>query len=394
MLSELTLRRNRHVASIMTFAGFLGLGFVLPLLPIFVRELGVQSEQAAIEWAGVLVGIGPLLAGALAPFWGRVADRRGFRLLATVGLSLLGLSQLIASFATSPFHVLISRVLSGVFGGIGPLGVAMAARNSVTKASGAIGAVQAAQILAAGFGPWLGGVVASTWGPRWAFGIAAFICLVAALVVAALYVDQENATQDTIASSTPRESARSLVLAGVPAMAAILFFANFASRSFTPILPTQLHAVGVSADVLAARTGLLISVYSICAAASALILGSLASRVGASILLVTSLVLSACANAPMAFAASFPSFLASGAFFGLVSGGALTLGYSLAHSRIPESARSTALGWLSGAALFGGAVAPVVASQVARFGLPAVYAMNAFALIAVIPLALVARPRA
>ena len=93
----------------------------------------------------------------------------------------------------------------------------------------------------------------------------------------------------------------------------------------------------------------------------------------------------------MGYAPTFPIFLAIAAGFGLVSGGSLTLGYSLGSRRYGEAARGAFFGKLSGAALIGGAVAPAIAAFVARSAIVNVYWMNAFiyaALIAVVFLAL------
>lgn len=383
---------NRRVAAVMTFAAFLGLGFVLPFLPLFMRDLGVTDSQRAIEWSGFLLGLGPLVAGLLAPFWGRQADLRGFKRLAIGGLLCLGLAQIVAALATSPWHVFVSRVLAGVFGGLGPLGVAMAAADGESRAGRAIGGVQAAQILAAGLGPLLGGVVASAFGARAAFVAAAICCFVAAVFVAVVYVDRRPPAHDD--PEAPRRHI--LALPGALALVLVMFFANFAARSFTPILPDQLEALGVARRTLASNTGVLISLYSVFAAVSAFLFGSLASRFDPARLVALSLSLTALVNLPMGSARGFPEFLAIGAVLGLVSGGALTLGYSVASARFDPATRSAALGWLSGASLFGGAIAPAVAGVVSRAGLPAVYAMNAAvcALIAALALSLSAkRPR-
>ncbi|MEE8218169.1 MAG: MFS transporter, partial [Vicinamibacteria bacterium] len=62
-------RRNQLVTVVMVFSVFTGFAFVLPFLPLFVRELGVAEPEAAALWAGVLIGVSPLLAGLLAPVW-------------------------------------------------------------------------------------------------------------------------------------------------------------------------------------------------------------------------------------------------------------------------------------------------------------------------------------
>lgn len=378
----------------MTFAAFLGLGFALPFLPIFVQELGVTDSADAAQWAGFLIGVGPLLAGLLAPFWGGQADRHGYKRVALVALSALGLSQIVAALARTPEHVLVSRVLSGLFGGVGPLGLAMAAGSvrragsapsGASGASGAIGKIQAAQILAAGFGPLLGGALASSLSIRAAFWAASFACLFAAFVVGAFYIDEPRA---------PREPARRAVSGSMASgaffgsLVFVVFFVNFASRSFTPILPAQLESFGVARASLALNTGLLISVYSIAAAASSFGFGKWAASIDPVRLISVSLGFSVIAAAAMAYATTFQAFLGVAVLYGLISGGSLTLGYTIGARRFDEATRGASFGKLSGAALVGGAVSPALAAFVARSSLASVYWMNAFIYAVLIAVAL------
>lgn len=370
----------------MTFAAFLGLGFALPFLPIFVQELGVSDPADAALWAGVLIGVGPLLAGVLAPFWGGLADRHGYRRVALLALTAIGLSQILASLAQSPLHVLVSRVLSGLFGGIGPLGLAMASGGGLKGgASKSIGKIQAAQILAAGFGPLLGGAVASTLGIRAAFWGASFACLLAAAVVGSLYEDdlRSGELEKRAGGAGPTPSREFFA-----ALICVVFFVNFASRSFTPILPAQLANLGVTRASLALSTGLLISVYSIAAAASSFAFGRLAAKGDAVRLIGLSLFLSLLAALTMAYMSTFESFLGVALIYGLVSGGSLTLGYSIGSRRFSEAERGASFGKLSGAALVGGAVSPAIAAVVARSSLVNVYWMNALIYAALIAVAM------
>ncbi len=221
--AESRAARNANVAAVMTFAAFLGLGFALPFLPLFVQELGVKDPVDAAQWAGVLIGVGPLLAGLLAPFWGGLADRHGYKRIALLALTAIGLAQVVASLAESPLHVLVSRVLSGLFGGVGPLGLAMASGSSPKGggASKAIGKIQAAQILAAGFGPLLGGTLASFLGIRAAFWGASISCLVAALVVGLFYAEEGTAAPAPRRDASPSRSPPGSFF---PALVFVVFF--------------------------------------------------------------------------------------------------------------------------------------------------------------------------
>ena len=366
----------------MTFAAFLGLGFALPFLPLFVQELGVVDPGDAAQWAGILIGVGPLLAGLLAPFWGGLADRHGYKGVALLALTAIGLSQIVASVAHTPADVLISRVLSGLFGGVGPLGLAMASGSEPRSggSSKAIGKIQAAQILAAGFGPLLGGALATSLGIRAAFWGAAFSCLFAAVVVGLFYTDEEPVAREAAKAGALPVAA----LAGgfFPALVFVVFFVNFASRSFTPILPAQLSTFGVARKALPLSTGVLISVYSIAAAVSSFGFGRLAAKVDPVRLLALSLFASLIAAVAMGHMPSFPAFLGVALVYGLVSGGTLTLGYSIGSRRFSEASRGASFGRLSGAALIGGAIAPAIAAFVARPALQGVYWMNGFIYIA------------
>ena len=60
---RLAARRNLLVTVAMVFAVFTGFAFVLPFLPLFVRELGVREPERAALWAGVLIGVAPAARG-------------------------------------------------------------------------------------------------------------------------------------------------------------------------------------------------------------------------------------------------------------------------------------------------------------------------------------------
>ena len=334
--------RNSNVAALMTFAAFLGLGFALPFLPLFIQELGVHDPADAAQWAGFLIGVGPLLAGVLAPFWGGLADRHGYKPVAVLALIAIGLGQVVAALAARPSHVLISRILSGLFGGIGPLGLAMASGAGARGKGGSssIGKIQAAQILAAGFGPLLGGALASLLGIRAAFWGASVACLFAAVVVGVFYLEDLSKRPST--GTGEAQPAAPLAGRFFATLVFTVFFVNFAARSFTPILPAQLRAFGLPAESLAFNTGLLISVYSLAAAVSSFGFGRLSVSIEPVRLLTASLSFSLAAAIWMAYVQSFRAFLGVAAIFGLVSGGTLTLGYTIGSRRFAQASRHMA----------------------------------------------------
>lgn len=370
-------QRNQYVMVATVFVVFTGFAFVLPFLPLYVRELGVRSEEDVALWAGVLIGVAPLLAGLLAPVWGRLADLHGQKRMAVRALLSYVVLLLLSAFVTSVGQLLVLRMGIGLFGGIGPLGLAMATSLAPRDQTGkAVGLVQSAQILAAAIGPFAGGFLADAIGIRLTFVATAALCAVALLLVVACYQEVPRVAEIDM-PKTRATFAEVLRLPHLATLLTVLFLVNFIGRSFTPILPLYLQGLGVSPDRLAFSTGILISAYSAAAAASAMLLGRASRRMAPRRLLVGSLVGGAVTVLPMAAAPSFAALLLLAVLLGLTSGGSLTLCYTIGGLMVPADHRTTAFGFFSGAALFGGAVSPSVAGVLAHWDLRGIYYLDA-----------------
>ena len=369
-------RRNLLVTVAMVFAVFTGFAFVLPFLPLFVRELGIAEPEDAALWAGVLIGVAPLLAGLLAPTWGRLADRYGQKGIAAKALVAYVVLLALCAVVTRVEQLLALRIGVGLFGGIGPLGLAMATTQAPREETGrAVGLVQAAQILAAAIGPLAGGILADTIGIRRTFLVTAALCALALVLLLAFYAERQPAERPQAAASPGLRAV--VALPGVTALLVVLFVVNFIGRSFTPILPLHIASLGLPESRLASATGVLISAYSLAAAASAWGLGRLSRTRSPHGLLLATLVGGALIVAPMALVPSYELVLALAVLLGLVAGGSLTLCYTIGGLMVPEHVRTTAFGFFSGAALFGGALAPTVAGLVAHLALRGIYFVDA-----------------
>jgi hypothetical protein len=54
-------RRNLYVLMLAVFVSFSGFTFVMPFLPLFIRQLGVTDTGDAALWSGLIFGVSPLL---------------------------------------------------------------------------------------------------------------------------------------------------------------------------------------------------------------------------------------------------------------------------------------------------------------------------------------------
>ena len=331
-------RRNLLVTVAMVFAVFTGFAFVLPFLPLFVvRELGVAEPESAALWAGVLIGVAPLLAGLLAPVWGRLADRHGQKGIAVKALVAYIVLLALSAAVTSVWQLLAVRIGVGLFGGIGPLGLAMATAQAPREETGrAVGLVQAAQILSAAIGPLAGGILADAIGMRATFLATAALCALALVLLLVFYEERPRAASQAAAQGS---GFRAIVgLPGVMALLVVLFVVNFIGRSFTPILPLHLASLGLRrgpAGLVHRRPDLRVLARR--------------GRVGLvarptepderspKALLLGTVVGGAFIVAPMALVASFEEVLALAVLLGLVAGGSLTLCYTIGGLMVPEA---------------------------------------------------------
>src|SRR5205085_4960771 len=137
--------------------------------------------------------------------------------------------------------------------------------------------------------------------------------------------------------------------------------------------------------------------YSLCAAVSASLCGRATRNRDPRALLIATLVAGAALVLPMALVARFGGFLALAVLLGLASGGSLTLCYTIGGLMVPSGKRTTAFGFFSGAALFGGAISPSIAGLLTRVHFKAIYwvdaALYVLLALALIPAALVGRGR-
>src|SRR5690554_2368607 len=102
---------------------------VIPFLPLFLIELGVDKEYVNL-WAGLVFSAAFLFGAVMAPIWGSLSDKYGKKkMIIRAGISLAIVYGLIA-FVTNPWELLGARALHGLVGGFVPAAMAIIATSS------------------------------------------------------------------------------------------------------------------------------------------------------------------------------------------------------------------------------------------------------------------------
>ena len=375
--------RNLFAVTAASFIGFMGFTLVMPFLPLYFHQLGVEDVGQVAMWSGLSLGVTPALTAVLSPFWGRLADRFGRKIMVERSLGSFVLVMSATAFVTRPWHVFALRAVQGLFAGYGALTLTMAADSAPKGRMGqAIGTVQTAQRLGPALGPVFGGTVAAVVGLRHAFLVAAACYLFAFVLVLVMYDERSLEARAEPAADAGRAVTFRNVLAfeNFLLMALVIFGLQFVDRSFGPVLPLYVGELGISPGRIPLVSGLL---FSIAAGAGAVghhfCARLLQVRTAAQLIVVSAIVAAAGTFVYVVAHDSRWLFLAT-LPYGLAIGVGTTAAYTAAAAVIPANVRGTGFGLLTTASLIGLAVSPIVCGFLAASSIRAVFALDVVSL--------------
>lgn len=375
-------KRNQLAVTVSAAFIFSGFTLIMPFVPMYVQMLGVRSQAAAAVWAGVALGISPLVASLAAPVWGRIADRYGLKIMAVrITFALFAIWALTA-FAQNVYHLLILRFLLGLLGGFNAFSISLVTQLSPQEKVGrVIGTLQAVQISSTAVGPFVGGILAGWIGIRHTFLVTSSLCLLSLVLFVFLYQDKDSIQDPTpvaVPPPQPQEGLASMMhLPDFAVIAALLFLVTTIDRSFAPVIP--LFVANYRTDHLeAARlSGIILSLAAFAESFAAWYSGKKMTRSNPKQFLWVRLAAGGAICFLIGFAASIMQLLGLRVLLALLAGGTLTVAYTLASRVIPESRRAAAFGLLSSFGMMGGAVGPLLGGLSVLIDIQSVFFFNA-----------------
>src|SRR6478736_2495796 len=175
-----------------------GLAMIVPLLPFYATDLG-----ASATWVGLLVSAFSVAQLAVAPVWGRFADRYGRRPAILAGLLLTACAYVIFAFSGSVLVLLVSRLVQGLGGGtIGVVQAYVADASPPEQRTRSLGWLSAVTSLGAVAGPAFGSVMISI-GGKGAPGLAAAALALAVAGFAARFLGESRQLGPSGSHATP-----------------------------------------------------------------------------------------------------------------------------------------------------------------------------------------------
>jgi MFS transporter, DHA1 family, multidrug resistance protein len=356
----------------------------MPFLPLYFQQLGVRDVGEIALWSGLSLGVTPALTAMMAPFWGRLADRYGRKVMVERSLVSFIVVMAALAYVTRPWHVFALRAVQGLFAGYGALALAMAADSAPPERTAyAIGYVQTAQRLGPAVGPVAGGLVAQMVGLRRAFLVTALFYVVAVVLVLFMYDERQTAHASTNAATDRGQVTFRNVLAfeNFVLLMAVIFGLQFVDRSFGPVLPLFVAALGTPADRVPLVAGVIFSIAAGAGAVGHHVCGTLLRRAQVRLVIAWSAAVGAAGAILYVLAGGVRLLLLATPLFGLAIGVATTAAYTAATSVMPASARGAGFGLLTTASLAGLALSPIVNGMLAATSIRAVFLLDAAGLL-------------
>jgi MFS transporter, DHA1 family, multidrug resistance protein len=354
----------------------------MPFLPLYFQQLGVRDVGEVAMWSGLSLGVTPALTAMLAPFWGRLADRYGRKVMVERSLVSFVVVMAALAYVTRPWQVFALRAVQGLFAGYGALTLVMAADSAPRdRIAYAIGYVQTAQRLGPAIGPIVGGAVAQMVGLRRAFLVTSAFYVVAVILVQFMY-DERQAPHAETSSARDQVTFRNvLAFENFILLLAVIFGLQFVDRSFGPVLPLYVAELGTPVDRVPIVAGVIFSIAAGTGAVGHHVCGALLRRAPARRVIAWSVAVGAAGAVVYVLAGGVRLLLLATPLFGIAIGVATTAAYTAASSVMPASARGAGFGLLTTASLAGLALSPVVNGMLAATSIRAVFLLDAVGLI-------------
>ena len=327
------------VSQLAATSGFM---FVMPFMPLYVQQLGVESAGDAAAWAGLLNTATAATMALAAPLWGRLADRLGPKSMlmraAFAGALVVGLMGL----ATSPWQLLALRLVQGTLTGtVAAATVLVSATAPQGRAGQRLGTLQMIIFVAAALGPFMGGLFAELVGIRASFGVTGALLLVSGVLVLFGVEGAESAPEEEEGRA---ETAGPLPRIGLLIGLIPLFFVHVAITGVQPALPGFVgELTGASAGV-AGLSGQIIGAGALAAALGSVAGGKLAERLGAQRVMISALVLAGLASLPQAAVVSISELFALRVLASFALGAVIPVANLVVRASVPAERQGEAFG--------------------------------------------------
>jgi MFS transporter, DHA1 family, multidrug resistance protein len=360
-------KRNLIVCWFGMFVASVGMSQIAPVLPLYIRHLGVHSTALIDQFSGIAFGVTYIISAVFSPVWGKAADKYGRKpmlLRASLGMAVVVFSM---GFAQNVYVLIGLRLLQGVITGYGTACTTLIATQTDKEHAGwALGTLSTANIAGSLLGPTIGGFIEDNFGLQNVFFITGALLLIA-FITTVLFVKESFTRQDKKALSVkeiwnivPEKSLTIIMLV-------TFFVITLALYSVEPIITVYITQLSRNTSHVALLAGITFSASGLANIIAAPRLGKISDKIGAQKVILVALVVAGLIFIPQAFVKNPWQLMMLRFLLGLATAGLNPSVNTLVKRITPDSLTGRVFGFSMSAGYLGVFGGTVLGGQVAAY---------------------------
>ena len=351
-----TIKRVFPILGLSIFSNALGVGIILPLLPLYAENLGATGIWLGLIFAGFSIS-----RFIVMPFAGRLSDRRGRKRILAIGLIAFSITSFGYIWANNMASLLLVRFLQGIAAGmILPIAQAYVGDIAPEGEEGKwMGFFSATFFTGFGCGPLMGGILSEHLGMNTAFYAMGGFNLLAFLGVALFLPETSTRQKAASQSASFKDIAGSKVVRGIFSFRLGYASSRGAFITFLPIL------AGINLGLSPSLIGVLLTVNVLGMSLLQIPTGAIADRVNRRALIVLGTAIHLAAMAVVPTASNFWQLLVLCGIIGVGGAMAMPAASALAISEGRIFGMGIVMASLNMALAIGMSVGPILAGVIA-----------------------------
>ncbi len=375
-------KRNLIVCWFGMFVTGIGMSQLAPILPLYIKELGVDQADAVSRYSGLAFGITFIVSAIFSPIWGLAADKFGRKpmlLRASLGMAIVIGCM---GFVTNVHMLIFLRFLQGIITGYSTACTTLiATQTDKAHAGWALGLLSTSNIAGSLLGPTIGGFIAEHAGIEETFFLTGGLMLIA-FITTLLFV-KETFVRSEVKVAGMKEVWSALPEKGLTVtLFATFFMLSVAMYSVEPVLTVYVNEISRNSSHVALLAGIIFSASGLANILAAPKLGKLSDRIGAHKVMLAALLVSGILFVPQAMARNPWELMGLRFLLGAAAGGLNPSVNTLIKKITPEHLSGRVFGLSMAAGYLGVFAGSVLGGQVAAwFGIPYVFLLTSVLLL-------------
>lgn len=371
-------QRNLAILWVGCFITGFGNSMTMPFLPLFIDTLGQFNAWQLNILSGLAFSITFLAKAIVSPLWGRLADRKGRKLMCLRASGVMAITITLIAMVTNVWVLIILRAIQGSFSGYINNAQAIVAAEAPTHKKGqAMGTLATGQVTGTLLGPLIGGFLAGRFGYRASFFIAGALMFV--IFWSTLFFVHEHFKP--IAASAMRPIKAIFKTLQAPRVLIGVFLTTLvvqaSATTIQPIVSLFVRQLLHGQGDIAFISGVVSAAPGMATLLAASTMGVVIDRVGPQRILVLGLVAAVLVLIPMVFLQNVKEFIFLRFLFGLSDAAVIPAYQTLMTVNSPKDAFGRIFSYSQSFQALGSVIGPMLGSFIASLaGYRSVFTMT------------------